>query len=49
MRPGRRRLAAALGAVRTELGDEGLDGLLATLRVHFQLFPSAPSWNQACG
>ena len=27
-------LTAALGAVRTELGDEGLDGLLATLRVH---------------
>jgi phosphoenolpyruvate carboxylase len=27
-------LAAALATVRAELGDEGLDGLLATLRVH---------------
>ena len=27
-------LTAALGAVRAELGDEGLDALLATLRVH---------------
>ena len=27
-------LTAALGAVRAELGDEGLDELLATLRVH---------------
>jgi phosphoenolpyruvate carboxylase len=27
-------LAAALATVRSELGDEGLDGLLATLRVH---------------
>ena len=35
MRPVRRKaLTAALGAVRTELGDEGLDELLATLRVH---------------